>query len=81
MGSEMCIRDSDEIFVNTEQVFFDRNRLYGALGYQINKSTQVQVGYLRQRVNAFGKNYLQFAVVFNPDLRKAFSPKEAVDER
>ncbi|MDX1684095.1 MAG: DUF2490 domain-containing protein [Saprospiraceae bacterium] len=60
----------DEIFMNTEQVFFDRNRLYGAVGYQFNKSTQLQVGYLRQTVNAFGKNYLQFALVFNPDLRK-----------
>ncbi|MFK7807929.1 MAG: DUF2490 domain-containing protein [Saprospiraceae bacterium] len=60
----------DEIFMNTEQTFFDRNRLYAALGYQINKTTQVQAGYLRQRVNAFGKNHLQFAVVFNPDFRK-----------
>lgn len=60
----------DEIFVNTEQVFFDRNRLYGAVGYQINPMVQVQAGYLRQRVNAFAKNYLQFAVVFNPDFRK-----------
>ena len=61
----------DEIFMNTKDVFFDRNRLYGALGYQVSKTTQVQVGYLRQRVNAFGKNYLQFGVVVNPDFRKA----------
>ncbi len=61
----------NELFVNTEQTFFDRNRLYGALGYQFSKSLQGQVGYLRQRVNAFGKDYLQFAVVFNPDFRSA----------
>ncbi len=60
----------DEIFMNTKQTYFDRNRLYAALGYQINNITQVQVGYLRQQVNAFGKDYVQFAVVFNPDLRK-----------
>ena len=59
----------DEIFMNTEQVFFDRNRLYAALGYQFNKQTSVQVGYLNQRINAFGKNYLQFALIFNPDFR------------
>ena len=59
----------DEIFLNTEKVFFDRNRLYGALGYQFNTSTQIQLGYLRQRVNDFGKNYLQVGLVFNPDLR------------
>lgn len=60
----------DEIFVNTKNTFFDRNRLYAALGYQFNKTTQVQVGYLRQRVNDFGKNYLQVGVVYNPDFRK-----------
>ncbi len=60
----------DEIFVNTKQTFFDRNRLYAALGYQFSKTTQAQVGYLRQRVNDFGKDYLQVGVVFNPDFRK-----------
>ncbi len=60
----------DEIFLNTEEVFFDRNRLYGALGYQFNSSTQVQVGLLHQQVNTFGKRYLQFAVIYNPDFRQ-----------
>jgi len=60
----------DEIFVNTEQTFFDRNRLYGAIGYQLNKTTSFQTGILHQRVNSFGKWNLQFAVLFNPDFRK-----------
>ena len=59
----------DEVFVNAKNVFFDRNRLYGALGYQFHKTTSAQVGMLYQRVNDFGKWYLQFAVVFNPDFR------------
>ncbi len=60
----------DEVFVNTKKTFFDRNRLYGALGYQFSKSTGVQLGMMHQQVNDFGKWYLQFAVVFNTDLRK-----------
>lgn len=60
----------DEIFMNTKQTYFDRNRLYAALGYQINKQMQVQVGYLYQTVNAFSKSYLQVGFVFNPDFRK-----------
>ncbi len=59
----------DEVFVNSKQTFFDRNRLYGALGYQFNKATSIQAGMLRQQVNDFGKWYLQFALVFNPDFR------------
>jgi len=60
----------DEIFLNTEQSFFDRNRLYGSLGYQFNEKVGVQWGILRQRINEFGKWYMQFAVIFNPDFRK-----------
>ena len=60
----------DEIFLNTEKVFFDRNRLYGALGYQFNNTTSAQLGLLHQRVNDFGKYYLQFALFFNPDFRR-----------
>jgi len=59
----------DEIFMNTKQTFFDRNRLYGAVGYQFSKTTQAQLGLLHQRVNSLGKYYLQFGLVFNPDFR------------
>ncbi|VAW20374.1 hypothetical protein MNBD_BACTEROID04-1523 [hydrothermal vent metagenome] len=59
----------DEIFINTKETFFDRNRLYGALGYQYNKATSLQVGMMHQQVNNTGKWYLQFALVFNTDLR------------
>ena len=60
----------DEVFVNTEQTFFDRNRLYGALGYQFKPELSIQVGMLYQRVNPYGKKYLQLALLYNPDLRK-----------
>jgi hypothetical protein len=60
----------DEIFMNTKQNYFDRNRLYGALGFQINNLTGVQVGMLQQETNAGGKWYLQFALTFNTDFRK-----------
>lgn len=61
----------DELFVNLHQgEVFDRNRLFGALGYQLSTPTNIQVGYLRQTVPTFGKNYLQIALFYNPDLRK-----------
>ena len=59
----------DEIFMNTQQTYFDRNRFYGALGYQINKLTGVQSGMLHQETNTGGKWYLQFALTFNTDFR------------
>lgn len=60
----------DEVFVNAKKTFFDRNRLYGAMGYQISKNLGTQLGIMHQQVNNFGKWYLQIALVFNTDLRK-----------
>ncbi|MDG2052423.1 MAG: DUF2490 domain-containing protein [Flavobacteriaceae bacterium] len=61
----------DEIFINIKESFFDRNRLYGALGYQINKDISIQTGMLHQQLSNSGKWYLQFALFFNTDFRKA----------
>ncbi|MCF6350350.1 MAG: DUF2490 domain-containing protein [Flavobacteriaceae bacterium] len=60
----------DEVFINDRSTFFDRNRLYGGLGYQVHKNLSLQTGVLHQQVNNLGKLYLQFAVIFNTDLRK-----------
>jgi len=60
----------DEIFINTESNFFDRNRLFGSLGYQFNKSTNLQLGMLHQQLPDFGKWHFQVALTFNPDFRK-----------
>jgi uncharacterized protein DUF2490 len=57
----------DEIFINSKNVFFDRNRLYGALGYQLHQTASVQIGMLNQQVTDFDKWYLQFAFIYNPD--------------
>jgi len=60
----------DEIFVNTEQTYFDRNRLYVAAGYQFSPNGNIQVGYMRQAVNAFSKNHLQVGLTWNTSLLK-----------
>lgn len=38
----------NEIFLNTQSSIFDRNRLYGGLGYKINKTVRVELGYMNQ---------------------------------
>lgn len=60
----------DEVFLNTRATFFDRNRLYGALGYQFSKATSLQIGVLQQQVSTAGKFHLQFGLTFNPNLTK-----------
>ncbi len=60
----------DEVFLNGKKDFFDRNRLYGALGYQLSQTTNLQVGMMHQQLSDFGKWYLQFALAINLDFRK-----------
>lgn len=38
----------NEVFLNTKTAIFDRNRLYGGLGYQINKNLKLEAGYMNQ---------------------------------
>lgn len=59
----------DEVFLNTKGNYFDRNRLYGALGYHIEDNISLQVGMLNQTLSSFNKWYLQFALVYNLDFR------------
>lgn len=38
----------NEIFLNTEPAVFDRNRLYGGIGFRINKNIRLEAGYMNQ---------------------------------
>jgi len=38
----------NEIFLNTESSIFDRNRVYGGLGYKFSKTLRMELGYMNQ---------------------------------
>lgn len=38
----------NEIFLNNQEVIFDRNRLYGGMGYKFNQHLRVELGYMNQ---------------------------------
>ena len=54
----------NEIFINAQTNLFDRNRLYGAFGYNINKNFKVEVGFLNQTLKSTYRNQFQI-VIFN----------------
>lgn len=63
--SPLFISLYDEIFLNISDTPFDQNRLFAALGYQINKQMNFQLGYLRHRSGGLDLNRLQLAVFLN----------------
>ncbi len=38
----------NEIFLNSETTVFDRNRVYGGLGYNLSKNVRIEAGYMNQ---------------------------------
>jgi Protein of unknown function (DUF2490) len=54
----------NEIFINHEKPYFDRNRLYGAIGFVIDKNVKVELGYMTQYLEASNRSQFQI-VIFN----------------
>ncbi len=80
----------NEIFINmgrdTPAEYFDRNRFYVAVGYQVNPKFNLQVGYLHEvirapnRIEPFLTHNLQLSVSFNmDDLGTLFTTQKQVD--
>lgn len=55
----------NEIFLHVENSPYDRNRLYGAAGYQFTTGTNFQAGYMAQNFAGITKGYLQLMLTSN----------------
>jgi Protein of unknown function (DUF2490) len=52
----------NEIFINTKPEYFDRDRIYGGIGYCINKNFKVETGVMTQILP--NSNRTQFQIIF-----------------
>lgn len=55
----------NEVFLNTESSIFDRNRLYGGLGYKINQAVRVEIGYMNQFFETGSRDQLNIMTFIN----------------
>ena len=55
----------DEVFLHLDDNPFNQNRLYGALGYNVNDNMNIQIGYLRHRNGSLNLDRLQLAIFLN----------------
>lgn len=55
----------NEIFLNTDSAIFDRNRLYGGLGYNISESIRVEVGYMNQFFETSSRDQINIMTFIN----------------
>ena len=60
--NELFINGQKDIGDNRKVETFDRNRLYGALGYAIKDNLKVQLGFMEQTLNNSSKGQLQLSL-------------------
>ena len=55
----------NEIFLNTKASVFDRNRVYGGLGYQFLKDLRFELGYMNQIFNTSSRDQINLIAFVN----------------
>jgi len=55
----------NEIFLNTKRDVFDRNRLYGGLGFRLNEKLRFELGYMNQFLNASNRDQINMVMFFS----------------
>lgn len=55
----------NEIFMNTSQTIFDRNRLYGGIGYRFSKLFRAEIGVMNQASTSSSRTQLNLITFFS----------------
>ncbi len=65
LDKTLYLTSYNELFLNTENHVFDRNRLYGGLGYKVNKYIRMEAGYMNQSFSEGSRDQLNFITFVN----------------
>ncbi len=63
--SPLYLSAYNEVFLNTESSVFDRNRVYGGLGYQFSKALRFELGYMNQFFENSGRDQINIIAFVN----------------
>ena len=55
-SSKLYLSAYNEVFLNTKSTVFDRNRVYGGVGCQLNKQIRMEAGYMNQLFEASSRD-------------------------
>lgn len=55
----------NEIFLNAKKSIFDRNRVFGGLGYKLNNSIKFEIGYMNQFFEGSGRDQINVITFIN----------------
>lgn len=55
----------NEIFLNTKTSIFDRNRVYGGIGYEFSEALRLELGYMNQFFESSGRDQINIIAFVN----------------
>jgi len=64
-STEWYLSAYNEIFLNSKDNVFDRNRLYGGLGCRVNKNVRLELGYMNQFFSGAGRDQINLIAFVN----------------
>lgn len=64
-SSKYYISGYNEIFLNGQSSIFDRNRIYGGLGYQLKRNMRLELGYMNQLFDASNRGQINLITFIN----------------
>ena len=64
-AKQVYVSAYNEIFLNGDSAIFDRNRLYGGLGIQLNKNLKIEAGYMNQFFETSGRDQFNLITFLN----------------
>ncbi|AXP82915.1 hypothetical protein CJ739_3856 [Mariniflexile rhizosphaerae] len=76
LGSKIALTEdyflnvNNEFFANLKKDTARENRLYAAVGLNISKTNNIQLGYLNHKINGLNLHRLQVGIFIKTDLRK-----------
>ncbi|MCL5129844.1 DUF2490 domain-containing protein [Algibacter sp. L4_22] len=70
LNKTLFLNVKNEVFANLKDEVFTENRFYAALGFNISKTNNIQLGYLNHEINKSNFNRLQLGLFIKTDLRK-----------
>ena len=63
--SKFYLSGYNELFIGLEEDFFDRNRLYGGIGYKLFEGVNIELGYMNQFLGSFSRDQLNVIMLLN----------------
>ncbi len=64
-GQPWYLSAYNEVFLNTDSSIFDRNRLYGGIGYKFSDAVRVELGYMNQFFETSSRDQLNIMTFVN----------------